>query len=167
MNVLPDGQPKVELAQTCQPIPTPSTPPERVPTGSDKPATLAFAPAGERAAITPAVAPAKPSTSTAATSTRRRRIRRFASAISGSSARGSRGTCTVIAPLSVAPRATASLIAQGSFRNTGPGVSPHARACLLDSAGRPRECGARRRSFRFERRAARIVTCLSSSRQGR
>jgi hypothetical protein len=48
--------------------------------------------------------------SDAAIHKRRRRIRRFASAISGSSENGRRGTRTVIAPLSLAPHLSSSAL---------------------------------------------------------
>src|SRR5215475_631881 len=78
------------------------------------------APRKARAAPTPAAARA---TAATATRNRLRLIRRLASPISGSSDRGKRGACAVIALLSVAPPPSSSRRAQVTFPNTGPADS--------------------------------------------
>src|SRR6478609_5083973 len=76
--------------------------------------------AAERVANT--APPTASATITANKAMRKRRCRalRLASAISGSRENGSRGTCTVIALLSLAPPSPSRAIPQGSFRNTAP-----------------------------------------------
>src|SRR5262249_819315 len=105
------------------------------------------APLGPSVERIPTVTPAASATtarSSAQTKSRRCRIRRRASPISGSS-RGSLGTCSAIAPSSLPPpQAGKKPSFKGSFRNTGPGEWPLARpplvAGLAEDVGDLRQC---------------------------
>jgi hypothetical protein len=100
-----------------------------------------YGPAGERTAITPAAVAAPTRTTTPAMSTRRRCMRRFASAISGSSEKGSLGTCNVIALVSLAPPALSIRAARGhsgplAQASLGPEAATSGQAVLTELPGR-------------------------------
>ncbi len=91
------------------------------------PCPLGPGPPDGRVASTAPSTPPRITSASSATKNRRCRALRFASAISGSREKGSRGTCAVIALVSLAPLTPSNAAAQASFRNTGPAESPSPR----------------------------------------
>jgi hypothetical protein len=79
---------------------------------------------GPRSVRVVAAAPAASATSKAATSSRLCRIRRLASAISGSSEKGSLHVCAVITPLSLAPVPASSTDRSGVIPEHWPSPVP-------------------------------------------